>query len=75
MRWLPESPIGAPTAKRAFWAARRDDGTVMKAFRHNDNDGSMLTWSGGGSGQSCQKSNNTIEAIVLVSFKMSGILK
>jgi hypothetical protein len=30
VRWLPESPIGAPTAERA---ARRDDGTVMKAFR------------------------------------------
>jgi hypothetical protein len=35
----------------------------------------MLTWSGGGgSGHSCQKSNNTIEAIVLVSFKICGNL-
>jgi hypothetical protein len=44
MRWLPESPLGAPTAET------RDDGTVMKAFRYNDNYGSMLTWSGGGRG-------------------------
>jgi hypothetical protein len=54
----------------------KDGGKRIRKIKYNKAiHVSMLTWSGGGSGQSCQKSNNMIEAIVLVSLKMSGTLK